>query len=647
VVYVADSQNHRIQRFDAGGIYELKWGSQGSGNGQFDQPVGVAVSPSGLVYASDQYNNRMQRFSAAGLFHMAFGSQGSYDGQFEGPYGAAVSPAGRVYVADRLNHRIQRFDIGGRFQTKWGSRGSGDGEFHEPMGVAVSPAGMVYVADGLNCRIQRFFDSEAWVSGTNEFVDPAVGPVDVGVGAGRMFGPALTLETGMGLVVGGTMTVHTGGALTVDGGTIEAGRLALAAGGSLTAVGNVNGKLSGAGGSVITALGPVAIGDAAAYAAFNHGGTLDVGGHIVVLNTQGFAALGELTTLDGGRIIAVYGVSLGGGDNLVGSGTVSAKVAAAVGSSIVAEGDLALGQDGSLAGFVSDGELHVNSHTVTLHDADLAVLGSLTTIGHGATGGALAAPNGSLLGFGRDFSGYGVVNGSFVNNGNVHGGTAGATLEFLDLVTGVGDFHNSVTFSGGYSPGLSAAEVDLDDVTFSATNTLTIELGGPAPGSDFDRLNVNGSAALDGALDIALINAFAPQVGDVFEIISYGSHTGKFASTAGWDLGQLALVRLYQPSRLLLHTAWFGDANLDGKVDVFDLAILANNYGVPGPKEWTDADFTGEGDVDVYDLAALANNYGLGTAGTTIPEPATLALLAIGAGAGVRRRARHDLERRR
>jgi len=90
-----------------------------------------------------------------------------------------------------------------------------------------------------------------------------------------------------------------------------------------------------------------------------------------------------------------------------------------------------------------------------------------------------------------------------------------------------------------------------------------------------------------------------------------------------------------------------GDANIDGKVNVFDLAILASSYGDSG-KLWTDADFTGDGNVNVFDLAILANNYGYGTGGTagqSVPEPATLAMLVLGGVAVVRRKARGRMKR--
>ena len=86
-------------------------------------------------------------------------------------------------------------------------------------------------------------------------------------------------------------------------------------------------------------------------------------------------------------------------------------------------------------------------------------------------------------------------------------------------------------------------------------------------------------------------------------------------------------------------TAQPGDANLDGKVDVFDLAVLANNYGAPGPKDWQDADFDLNDAVNVFDLAVLANNYGYGGGtGEPIPEPAGFAMLMLGTAALLRKR---------
>ena len=62
-VYVADTNNNRIQKFDPSGTFVAAWGTSGSGNGQFAGPTGVAADASGNVYVADQSNNRIQKFA--------------------------------------------------------------------------------------------------------------------------------------------------------------------------------------------------------------------------------------------------------------------------------------------------------------------------------------------------------------------------------------------------------------------------------------------------------------------------------------------------------------------------------------------------------------------------------------------------------
>ena len=81
----------------------------------------------------------------------------------------------------------------------------------------------------------------------------------------------------------------------------------------------------------------------------------------------------------------------------------------------------------------------------------------------------------------------------------------------------------------------------------------------------------------------------------------------------------------------------WGDANGDGHVDATDYALWFNNYGSSGRE--VDGDMNGDGYVDATDYALWFNNYGAGEA-NGVPEPATLAMLALGAAAIVRRRSR-------
>src|SRR5437667_171515 len=137
------------------GTFLTAWGSAGAGNGQFNYPSGVATDGSGNVYVADTYNNRIQKFDRNGTFLTTWGSAGAGNGQFDFPYGVATDGSGNVYVADTGNNRIQKFDANGTFLTAWGSYGSGDGQFGSPYGAATDESGDVYVAGGHNHKIHR------------------------------------------------------------------------------------------------------------------------------------------------------------------------------------------------------------------------------------------------------------------------------------------------------------------------------------------------------------------------------------------------------------------------------------------------------------------------------------------------------------
>ena len=175
-VYVADYNNDRIQKFTSTGTLLTSWGILGVNPGQFYGPATVAVDSSGNVYVADGGNNRIQKFTSTGTFVTQWGTIGTGDGQFQTPSGVDVDSSGNVYVADYDNHRIQRFTSTGTFVTKWGTNGGGDGQFRSPRGVEVDSSGNVYVADADNHRIQRFRPADA-VDPTVDLRAPAAGAV--------------------------------------------------------------------------------------------------------------------------------------------------------------------------------------------------------------------------------------------------------------------------------------------------------------------------------------------------------------------------------------------------------------------------------------------------------------------------------------
>ncbi len=155
-LYVADTYNNRIQKFDGNGNYIRKWGSYGAGNGAFREVWDVAVDGSGYVYVADPNNHLIQKFTGDGVFVSQFGGYGTALGKLSSPYGVAADGSGYIYVAERGNQRIQKFTSTGTPVTAWGSYGSGDNQFNNPWDVAVDSSGNVYVADQGNNRIVKF-----------------------------------------------------------------------------------------------------------------------------------------------------------------------------------------------------------------------------------------------------------------------------------------------------------------------------------------------------------------------------------------------------------------------------------------------------------------------------------------------------------
>jgi len=367
------------------------------------------------------------------------------------------------------------------------------------------------------------------------------------------------LVVGCTQAIQGSLTVSETGVVTVDTGSLNArtidlhGRLTLT-GGTLGATaanllgtaaraegsGAVAARVTGDVFSQITASGgALALGDANSWNGFSTAGGLQVGGQAVTLHSRAFATIGNLTELAGGTLGAPNGIHLPGGGNLVGTGQVSARLSAANGSSIVATGNLAIGDANAYDGFFSDGSLVGGANTVTIYDRNEAVLGSLTTIGDASGPGTLTAANGLLLEQGKNLVGYGKINGDFINQGYVKGeGPApDDLLELTGHVKGIGNYGGNIMFSGTYSPGNSPADVSLANMVMGPSATLEMEIGGRLAGAEYDQLNVAGGARLDGTLDVELLGSFGLRLGDRFDLLNVGSVSGKFGAIRLPSLG--------------------------------------------------------------------------------------------------------------
>lgn len=117
-IYVADAGYHRILRYhanDDGLNPEASWGQFGSADSstipQLDTPQGMAIDLSGNIYVADTGNNRIQRFDQNGTLgtRVVWGTYGTQDGKFDGPRNVFVDNQNKVYVSETGNKRIQVF----------------------------------------------------------------------------------------------------------------------------------------------------------------------------------------------------------------------------------------------------------------------------------------------------------------------------------------------------------------------------------------------------------------------------------------------------------------------------------------------------------------------------------------------------------
>ena len=354
-----------------------------------------------------------------------------------------------------------------------------------------------------------------------------------------------TIETAMTMAyptmtVGGHVRVVSGGRVALDGESIAATGFNLGEGGAVEGHGTIDAEFSCAADAALTAEGgTLTVGKAGSYAGFampNGVIVVDPGATLELL-ARGFAQLGTLTTVDGGTLSAANGVALGTGKNLCGSGAVNAKVAAGFGSTIEATGSLTLGDGAAYDGFFSDGSLLTGAHTVTLYDRNEAVLGSLTELGDGASGGVLTAGAADpsdpfahfLLEQGKNMVGRGYVNGHFKNHGDVTGDGTGLDERIVFdapwTVTGKGTFENTL-IRGTFAPGESPAIASGANQGFGGK--VQVELGGTTPGfgnDNHDQIADDGTILLEDSptLEILPWNDFVPAVGDEFVVMTWAA----------------------------------------------------------------------------------------------------------------------------
>jgi len=154
---VADDRNHRLVVFDTGGrMLRTVGAGRGARPGQLSHPYDVAADAGGRLFVADDLNHRIVRFSSPPGYPYKgrWGAYGTQGGRLAYPRGIAVGAQGEVYVANTGNDRIDVFDRGGTLLRSFGRSGRAAGQFDGPMGVAADASGIRAITDSVNGRVQ-------------------------------------------------------------------------------------------------------------------------------------------------------------------------------------------------------------------------------------------------------------------------------------------------------------------------------------------------------------------------------------------------------------------------------------------------------------------------------------------------------------
>jgi sugar lactone lactonase YvrE len=184
----------RIQKFNKDYKFKMVF-PKPEGAGDLFGPRGIGVDPSGNVWVSDTGNHRLLKYDADGKLLAAYGKRGKGKVEFVEPFGLAFDAQGRVYVADRLNYRVEILDTNGQYQGEIKLPGVWeDTQINvEPYLAVDSQRGFLYVSDPTKKKVHRYkLDG----SGHKEYT--------------RFEGGEFSQPTGLALAADGSLLVSDG-----------------------------------------------------------------------------------------------------------------------------------------------------------------------------------------------------------------------------------------------------------------------------------------------------------------------------------------------------------------------------------------------------------------------------------------------------
>jgi autotransporter-associated beta strand protein len=389
---------------------------------------------------------------------------------------------------------------------------------------------------------------------------------------------------------------------------------------------------------------------------FTNGGTLFVEGGVLTTSTA-FANTGEIVLGGGAATLGGVGAISNSGV-MRGDGVITKAISNEASGQIRAE-------NGSRLKF--QGTISANAGTISLQGGTAEFAGPLTN-----------AASGRVEGRGTLIAGAGVTNNGHIalsgGISDVHGDVQNSTgtpsrgivvsgnadVTFWDDVAnsagslfrvtsgstvtvfgnysgdGIAGSADAIHLNGDVAPGFSAGLARFGgNVHFSPSTRLHIELGGSMAGTQHDQLRVDGQLALDGTLNVSLLNGYSPTLGTSFTILDWETLAGTFANvelpllggSLAWNTSQIYTLGVIS---VVTSPGVSGDYNAEGKVDAADYVAWRKfrNTNMPLPNN---PDPLPIGDDQYESWRRRFGQVAAGGAGGTVPEPAGFVVLMLAA----------------
>lgn len=183
-IYVADTKNNRVQKFDSQGVFiALFAGSEVTESecGPLSGPAGIKVNNKQDVFVVDRGNGRIIVLTLDLKFKRSFGSHGQNFTQFQDPWDIAFDAREFCYITDIKQHCIFIFSDTGDFRGRIGSMGTQKSRLNRPSGIAINKQGQIFVCEFGNHRVSIFHVSSEFIdcfSGGLSMVNPCSIAID-------------------------------------------------------------------------------------------------------------------------------------------------------------------------------------------------------------------------------------------------------------------------------------------------------------------------------------------------------------------------------------------------------------------------------------------------------------------------------------